>query len=268
MEKRYQTQTVPSYARGSHKAQRSVPPLVTLSVLFNNIFGYLGLSFGGMGMIFAIVFTPMIDFTSPFYFGESVVNTTGVVTEVNSTNVEVNENAVLEYKFTFEYMGKAYRGVSYSTEHNYTADQNVPVEFEPGDPSIARIEDMSLKPVGLFLLFIYIFPAIGFTFLFFCFKKGIPKIRAIQYGVMTRGKFIKKVSTGGSINDEPVMNLYFSFKDVMGNEYTAIGTTHKTALVEDEPEERIIYDPADPSNAVVVDAMPSNVRKYLSNIPG
>ncbi len=176
MEKRYQTQTVPSYARGSHKAQRSVPPLVALSVLFNNIFGYLGLSFGGMGMIFAIVFTPMIDFTSPFYFGESVVNTTGVVTEVNSTNVEVNENAVLEYKFTFEYMGKAYRG-SYLIQLSIIT---LLIRMCLLNLSLVILQSHVLRICLLsrwacFLLFIYIFPAIGLLFLFFCFKKGIPR---------------------------------------------------------------------------------------------
>lgn len=264
----YRKQTVPAFAMGSHKVQRSVPPLVALSVLFNNIFGYMGLSFAGMGMIFVVVFTPMVDFVSPFYFGDDAMTVSGIVTEVNSTNVSVNDDRVLEYKYTFDYMGRSYSGVAYSTEHKYKVDQNAPVEFEPSSPSISRIEDMALKPMPIFVMFVLIFPAIGFVFLYFAFRKGIPKIHAIRYGIMTRGKFLKMEATGGSINNQTIYDCYFSFKDRPGNDYTAAGSTHKTEFVRDESEERIIYDPDNPAISVVVDAMPSTVRKFLSSIPG
>ncbi|HOP63971.1 MAG TPA: hypothetical protein PK358_04305 [Spirochaetota bacterium] len=265
---KYQRQPVPSFAGAGHPVQRSVPFTVMLSVLFNNLFGYMGLAFAGFGMIFCIIFTPMVDFTSFFYFGDDAAKTTGIVTDVNSTNVSVNDATVIEYRFTFSYMGKYYTGTSYSTAHNYRPDQNAPVEFEPDSPSIARIEGMSVKPVGLFVLFVYIFPLAGLVFLFASFRRGIPAIHAIKYGVITRGKFTGMKSTGGSINRQTVYDLYFSFKDRTGKEYSAAGRTHKTWLVRDEPEERIIYDPDNPSNAVVIDAMPKRVRKFLSSEGG
>ena len=262
---KYQRQPVPAFAKPGHTIERTVPFTVILSVLFNNIFGYLGLSFGGLGMIFCIVSTPLIDFVSPFCFGDGVARTTGIVTGVYSTNVSVNDDAVIEYRFTFSHMGKSYENTSFSTEHNYKADDTVTVEFEPDHPSISRIEDMSVKPVGLFVLFIYIFPLIGFVFLFISFRKGIPAIHAIKYGVVTRGKFVRMEATGGSINEQTIYDFYFSFKDRTGNECTAIGSTHRTQLVQDEPEEKIIYDPDNPSNAVVVDAMPGAVRRFLAS---
>jgi len=269
MEKsRYIKQPVPSYKTGFHDEARRVPLRIMLSVIFNNIYGYMGLSFAGMGMLFALIFTPMIDFSSPFHFGDSSLKTTGAVSQVEKTNMSVNEETVIRYEFTFTYMGRSYSGTSYSTEHSYRPDDSVPVEFEPSDPSICRIEGMGMKPAGMFLLFIYIFPLIGFVFLYFAFKKGIQKIHAIRYGIMTRGKFVKMESTGGSINDRSIYDLHFAFKDRLGNEYTAIGSTHLIEQVQDEPEERIIYDPDNPGNSVVVDAMPSSVRKFLSSVPG
>lgn len=269
MEKsRYISRGVPSYTGTGGAAARSVPLRVMLSVIFNNIFGYMGLSFGGLGMIFVVVFMPMVDFVSPFHFGDNTLRVSGTVTEVNRTNVSVNEETVIEYRYVFSYTGSSYTGASYSTEHSYRPDQGVTVELEPGNPQISRIEGMSVKPMGLWVLFILIFPGIGFVFIYFAFKKGIPKIRTIRHGIMTRGKFVKKERTGGSINEQHIYDLYFSFKDMSGIEYTAIGSTHKTEAVLDEPEERILYDPADPSNAVVVDAMPASVRRFLGSIPG
>ena len=142
------------------------------------------------------------------------------------------------------------------------------MEFESDNPEISRIEGMRVQPVGLLILFIYIFPLIGLIFLFYAFKKGMPKIRTIRYGVMTRGRFLKMVNTGGSINEQAIYDLHFTFKDMSGLEHTAIGTTHKTGQVQDESEERILYDPVNPSDAVVVDAMPASVRKFLSSVRG
>ena len=127
---------------------------------------------------------------------------------------------------------------------------------------------MSVKPAGLWMLFIYIFPGVGFLFLFFAFKKGLSKIGTIRYGIITRGKFINKESTGGSINGQTIYDLFFTFTDMSGNVHTATGSTHKIEAVMDEPEERIIYDPSNPSGAVVVDAMPVSVRKFLESVPG
>lgn len=269
MEKsRYISRAVPSYTGAGGGADRRVPVRVMLSVIFNNIFGYMGLSFGGLGMVFVLVFTPMVDFVSPFHFGNDSLKVMGTVTEVNRTNVSVNEETVIEYRYVYSYIGSSYTGASYSTEHSYRPDQGVTVEIEPGDPQISRIQGMSVKPMGLWVLFILIFPGIGFVFLYFAFKKGIPKIRTIRHGIMTRGKFVKKERTGGSINGQPIYDLYFSFNDISGNTQTAIGSTHKTEAVLDEQEERIFYDPADPSNAVVVDAMPASVRRFLGSIPG
>lgn len=265
---RYIRQSIPSYTSASRTSRRSVPFRVILSVIFNNIYGYIGLTFTGIGMVFVLIFMPQVDFVSPFCFGDDVLRIPGIVTEVSRTNVSVNEETVVKYRYVFSYTGRSYNGVSYSTDHDYKPDQAVTVEIEPGNPEISRIENMKVKPVGLWILFICIFPAIGFTFIYSALKKGIRNIRTIRAGIMTRGKFIKKVSTGGSINEQTIYDLYFSFKDMSGNEHTAKGSTHRIDPVLDEPEERILYDPADPSNAVVVDAMPEMVRKFLSSVPG
>ena len=238
------------------------------SVIFNNIYCYIGLSFSGIGLIFAALFTPVIDFVSPFHFGSDALTVQGAITEAERTNVSLNEENVIKYRYTFEYMGRSYTGISYSTDNNYRNGQRVNVEFEPDNPQISRIEGMSVKPAGLWMLFIYIFPGVGFLFLFFAFKKGLSKIGTIRYGIITRGKFINKESTGGSINGQTIYDLFFTFTDMSGNVHTATGSTHKIEAVMDEPEERIIYDPSNPSGAVVVDAMPVSVRKFLESVPG
>ena len=126
MEKsRYIGQTLPSYKGAVHTLRRAVPLKVILSVIFNNIYGYIGLSFGGLGMIFVLMFTPMIDFVSPFYFGDDALHASGTVTDMNPTNVSVNEATVMEYRYVFSYIGRSYTGVSYSIDHNYRKKINL-----------------------------------------------------------------------------------------------------------------------------------------------
>jgi hypothetical protein len=45
----YQKQTISSYPKGNRKVQRSISPLVALSVMFNNIYGYMGSPLPGSG---------------------------------------------------------------------------------------------------------------------------------------------------------------------------------------------------------------------------
>ncbi len=267
-ENRYITSKQYSIPSHGHTSKRSVPLTVILAVIFINIYGIIGLAFTGLGSVGAIVFTPNIDFVSPFHFGDETKQTDGTITDVFSTNASIDDRNVRAYHFTFTYNGTAYNNISYSTSARYTKGSAVNVEFEPDHPLIARIEGMDMKPFGLELIFVYLFPVTGLCFIVVAFRKKLRNIHALRYGHMTRGRLVNKTDTGAVINNRHVIDCHFTFKDMNGNEFTAIGSTHKPELVEDEAEERIIYDPDDPANAVVVDAMPASVRKFLSSVPG
>lgn len=267
--KKYRKQEASSFTKGRHRVQRRLTLYVIVSILFFNFLAIISLIAGSIGLLLALSLAPLIDFVTPFNFGDDVIQARGTLTEKSGTNVSIDENVVSAYHFSYSYLGKTYNGVSYTTGNLYKVNDSVPVEIEADDPAIARIEGMDVKPVHfVFSIFVIMFPLPGLVFLAYTFYKRVPYIHAIRYGIMTRGKFVRMMETGTVINKKTMYDVYFQFNDESGKKYTAIGTTLNTDLVQDEPEERIIYDPDNPSNAVVVDALPAAVRKFLASVPG
>lgn len=260
----YQRQ-VPGSFKTAHrtKSARYVPVLVRLSILFVNIWGLMGITFSSVGLLASLLFLTEIDFVSPFHFGKNTAESDGIVWTISATGASVNKKRVYAYKFHFTSRGNDYEGISYSHSSNLDPADHVVVEYDTLDPSIARIKGMRVKPFGIHLSFVFLFPMIGILFLVLSVKKGIPQVQAVRYGVLTRGILYKSVPTGGKINNREIYDMYFRFTDQSGTERNAIGSTHKTELLEDEAQERIVYDPDNPGNAVVVDAMPGRVRKFI-----
>ena len=62
------------------------------------------------------------------------------------------------------------------------------------------------------------------------------------------------------MNNVPVMRLTFRFEDEYGASHTADALSHRTARLRDEDRELIVYDPRNPSNAAVLDELPSRPR--------
>ncbi len=67
---------------------------------------------------------------------------------------------------------------------------------------------------------------------------------------------VDKEATGAIVKDEPVYKLTFAFTSDDGREYHVAHKTHKTAVLEDNNEERLLYDPLQPEVALMVDTLP------------
>jgi hypothetical protein len=78
-------------------------------------------------------------------------------------------------KFVFTYMGRTYSGVSTQQIAVYGGFRMLLLSLEPDNPAIARIEDMDLKPMPIFVLFVFIFPGIGLSFSFLRSGRGYRK---------------------------------------------------------------------------------------------
>ncbi len=69
-----------------------------------------------------------------------------------------------------------------------------------------------------------------------------------------------------SINNQPVYRFYFQFVADDGKTYTSTCNTHLPYRIEDEEEEKRVYDPRDPENALLVDSLPVPIRKEFRDI--
>ena len=110
------------------------------------------------------------------------------------------------------------------------------------------------------LLVPLLFPLIGLTFMAIGLKKGLHGIRLLRRGVTGTGRLVSKKATNTQINHQTVYELTFEFTTAWGQKAKATARTHETGRLEDEAEEPLVYDPGDPSGAVMLDDLPGRPR--------
>jgi hypothetical protein len=168
---------------------------------------------------------------------------------------------VYAYYYTFiAENGTEYDGVSYSTAPPTDEGEKVRIEYPLNRPDISRIRGMQRSPVGLFGAMPVIFPIVGIFFIIPGINKARRAIRLLVIGEQTTGRLKSRVKTSTEINDCPVYKLTFEFETREGLTCEATAKTHLVENLEDEHDEPLLYDPMEPSNAVMLDNLPGLPR--------
>ena len=236
---------------------RPVPPTVRVAALFGGFFNQFGWLFFGFGMIFVWAFVPGIDFTSWYRFRGDVATTQGTVTAVRKTHMSENNVEVYEIRYAFAADdGRRYEGTSYTTGARYGEGQTVDVEYCKDDPGVSRIAGARRRPAPIWVSFVLVFPLVGLVFIVAGLKRGMKANRLLGRGKVGLGTLKSKEPTNTSINDQPVYKLTFEFAAEDGQTYEVVAKTHETHLLEDDAEERLLYDPWNPRYAAMLDNLP------------
>jgi hypothetical protein len=230
---------------------------VRVAALFGGFVNQFGWFFFGFGMIFVWAFVPDIDFTSWYRFRGDVATTQGTVTAVRETHMRENDVGVYEIRYAFAADdGRRCEGTSYVTGTRYGEGGTVGIEYRRDDPGVSRIEGARQRPAPIWVSFVLVFPLVGLAFIAAGLKKGIKANRLLGRGKLGWGTLKSKEPTNASINNQPVYKLTFEFVAEDGRTYEAVAKTHETRLLEDDAEERLLYDPWDPNYVVMLDNLP------------
>ncbi len=240
--------------------------LMKISVSLSNVLALIGLVFTAIGLTMTFSVLSFMDLSvnsipddSPIIEGELI--------SVNPTNTTINEKLIYEYNYIFNSAnGKTYSGASYLNKEQIFTDNKVQVKYNSTKPENSCIIGMetSTFPVWM-LLFVIVFPIIGFLLLYFGVKKGIKNIRILQFGKIALGTYNRRETTNASVNNRPVYKFYFDFIAHDNNSYIATGETYKVHKVRDEEREPVIYNSVNPEEAVIIDTLPRMVRRYFKN---
>jgi hypothetical protein len=216
--------------------------------------------FFGFGLIFVWAFTFNADIASPFLFRLPTRSTIGIVESIQPTNASENEVPIYEVSYSyFDSLGRQQHGSSYTTGGSGVGAR-VTVEYVTAFPGFSRIEGMRREIFSAWAAFPIIFPLVGLGFLYFGIRYGLKANRLLTKGKIAFGKLISTEGTSASINDRPVLKLTFSFTAYDGEEYEAIAKTHEPGDLRDEEQEPLLYDPKDPSSAVLLDDLPGSTE--------
>lgn len=240
---------------------RTVPLFLALRVLFGGFLSQFGWVFFGFGMIFFWAFGVPDTLANLFKGVSDIKQAEGVVTSWSETNASENDRDV--YQINFRFVGEdslQYSGTSYATGRYHKPGATVIVEYDPAAPENCRIQGMRKSVFGEVILFVMIFPLIGFVFIVFGVRQSLRGIRLLKFGESTRGTFVRKEATNTTVNDQTVYKLFFEFKDDAGRSHEAIAKTHVLEPLLDEAQELLLYDPYYPDKAILFDNLPGGAE--------
>jgi len=177
--------------------------------------------------------------------------------------------------------GNAFQGCSYSISAQPAYGARVNVEYLVSDPKTSRIQGLRCRTFGAWACFVGIFPLAGLCMLLPGHLRGRKANRLIECGELSSATLKSKEPTNMSVNDQPVYKSIFEFKAGDLQTYEVTTTTHLPGnlgdapqrkliynqaartfepanLLENEPQEKVIYNPLKPSEAVLLDSLPGS----------
>jgi hypothetical protein len=237
------------------QAPRHLNLFSKLIIVFGGVTQQMGWAFGGFGLIFFWVFVMNSEARYLLAFDGKWTDTDGIITNISSTNAEVNDRVVFAYEFTYNVKGRILKATSYGTSSgSYEVNSPVGAQYKSLNPERARIKGMSSSIFPIWVIFVCIFPLIGFIMVFSSLIYNLKALRLFIHGTFTKGTLKNKIPTNTSINNQTVFKYEFEF-DVDGTKHLAICKTHQGWKIEDEEQEIILYAPNNPKHAVIYDAV-------------
>ncbi|MCP4133983.1 MAG: hypothetical protein GY754_23635 [bacterium] len=237
--------------------KRTVPFPLKLIQLFGGVLNQFGWIFFTFGMIFVWAFALNVDFSFLYYNIADIEYTQGKLEKAEGTNSYINDEQVLKYTYTFTGPnGKELQAESYSTKMFPPEKMDVTIEYPVGKPGYSRVRGMRRDMFGPLVLLVLIFPLVGLVCILIGTRKGIRARRLLRTGVLTEGRLVSKKETNIEVNEQTVYKVTFVFVAHDTKKYYVSEKTHTPYLLQDDPQEKLLYDPRNPGHAMMVDTMP------------
>jgi hypothetical protein len=238
---------------------------VRVRVLFGGFASQFGWLWLGFGLIFVWGFTIKMNLKDWRDLQGELENTRGVITKMEEhTSYSGGRNSTSRTTYWHYYSFKGPDSIEYTNfsyaDSPWTVGKEVTILYPKGRPEVSRVKGMRTNVVGPMGLIPIIFPVIGLCFIIAGLKNGIKANRLLVNGKLANGRLKSKVKTKSEINDQPVYKLTFEFTASDGMSYEAVAKTHLPEKLEDQQEEPLLFDPACPKNAVMLDNLPGAPR--------
>jgi hypothetical protein len=240
---------------------RRVPMTLIVTNLFNAL-SQIGWALLGFGGIFFWVFAMNADFSFVTFRGE-MNRIAGEVLQIEKTNASEggSKNSpgtpVYRTHYAYSVAGQRLTGTSYSTGHHPEVGQQVDVEYIKGKPAESRIQGMRRKLFGAGAGFVVIFPLVGLGLAWGGLRLGLKRNHLLRDGLVAMGTLVDKRATATQVNKQTVYELTFEFTARDGQRHRAKVRSHQPQRLEDEAQEPLLYDPANPGKAYLLDEAPS-----------
>jgi hypothetical protein len=273
---------------GMAEPPREVPSLVRLRLIFGGALSQIGWAALGFGMVFAWVFQAPEAIGSWWRFRGELQRTEGRITRISDARFSVNNSKIYAYHYDFELGDGRHSGVSYGREGKCSAGDKVAVEYATGRQMASRVVGMNVTKAGWGSLLVLIFPLIGLGFVLAGLARGRKGLGLLRDGKQVMGRLTDMRETGMKVNKRTVYRMTFAFQAGDSQSYEVVARTHQPEKLSGEtlgdtggPESRthppaeapsqdgkgqnevyepLVYDPGNPSRAVLLDSLPGEPR--------
>lgn len=235
---------------------RDVPGSIRRKLLFGGAISQMGWLCFGFGMIFFWFMALNSEIWSYVLFSGQTGRATGLVVAVSETGSSENRRRVYAVDYAYSVAGTEHRGTSYTADLSGGAGAVVDIEYRESNPDISRIRGMRRYPFSAWVFVCTIFPLVGLGFIAHGLRRGWRDIHVLTHGRAAMGVLVAKEPNGVEVNDQPMYDLTFRFRTDDGVERRGVVSALHTVPLEDEPEERLLYDPRRPERIVVMDNLP------------
>jgi hypothetical protein len=241
---------------------RSVPGSLAIANLFNG-FAQVAWAVLGVGMVFFWIFPMNADYSVVSFRGP-LAEATGEVVRVERTSFSEGSKSrsrpVYASHYVYFVADRPLTGTSYSVGRPAEPGQRVTVEYAEADPARSRIAGMRRAPFGPWAMALGIVPLAGLVMLGFASAIGWKRTRLLRAGHLVMGRLKHKRPTSTKVNGRVVHELTFEFGGRDGRRHEVTVRTSAPERLEDEKQEPLLYDPARPSRAYLLDQAPSRPR--------
>jgi hypothetical protein len=257
------------------------------TVLLGGFHQQFGWAFFSMGLLFTWIFVGNSEWRDLLSWTSGPWETvSGEIVECVSIGAHENDEQIYRCYFRFSFNGVDRSGsVYYSASLQPEPGTSIEVEMATRNPSYVRVEGGRTAPFSRWVGVVMVFPLIGLSFLMLGFRSNLRYLRLLSWGQVGSGKLEAKTKTGATvtINNQsyPVYRYRFTFLH-QGREVPLEIKTHLADRVEDDPMERILFDPFAPGQNALYDAIPnapvfdsegnciptSFLKSYLFILPG
>ncbi len=244
-----------------------VPLRIRILHLFGRTSFIIGFLFTVIGLSFIVYFSTQLNWNILFAGKKDLVATSGFITSLNETQYNVNESPLYEYRYRYYDQSQIpYSGFFLEYANLYEPGQEITIEYLRNSPEVSRFagkdrqnyeQIMFLAGVGGII--------IGLLFLYPSSRRTRRERKIIMLGRPAEGKLVYAEPTNTRINEQPVYKLTYEYHTGRETAQKFSIKSHLIRNISEEQTEILIYDPNNPSRAVVVETLPGPVARYILN---
>ena len=240
--------------------KREIPINTKLNCIFGGSLNTFGWSWLFASLAFTSFFVWDVDFKNLNAFDGPLDQEQAVITLREATNATINHERVMRNDYEFYFNGEKIQGTSYATGWSHPEGKQVRVEFPINKPEVSRIKGMRRNTFGVFIWLFLLFPFVGVLTILFGLKSGLKNLKLLNIGQIGLAKIKNLERTNTSINDKRVMLVTMNLRTMEGPEHEIQIKTHRVEKLDDDYEEKVLYDPMNPQNAVAVDLIAGKIK--------